>query len=93
MVLRITGMGAEGLVVANAVAMGCRILWSWVFVGDYLGGERGLRLEDMVPSVGSLSVGFGARLGLIFLLQKGSEAGLVELAESAIVVGACGVGV
>ncbi len=91
--LRVAGMGAEGLVVANAVAMGCRILWSWVFVGDYLGGERGLRLEEMVPSVGSLSVGLGARLGLRFVLQKGSDVGLVELAESAVVVGACGIGV
>ena len=86
-------MGAEGLVVANAVAMGCRILWSWVFVGVYLGEERGLQLEEMVPSVGSLTAGLGARLGLRFLLQKGSDAGLVELAESAVVVGACGVGV
>ena len=86
-------MGAEGLVVANAVVMGCRILWSWVFVGDYLGEERGLRLEEMVPSVGSLSVGLGARLGLGLLLQQGSDAGLVVLAESAAVVGACGIGV
>ena len=90
--LRVTGMGAEGLVVANAVAMGCRILWSWVFVGDYLGEERGLRVEDMVPSVGSLSVGLGARLGLSFLLQGGSDGGLVDLAESAVIVGASGLG-
>lgn len=91
--LRVAGIGAEGLVVANAVAMGCRILWSWVFVGDYLGEERGLRLEEMVPSVGSLSVGLGARMGLRLLLQKGSDPDLVELAEGAVVVGACGVGV
>ena len=92
-VLRVAGMGAEGLVVANAVAMGCRILWSWVFVGDYLGEERGLRLEEMVPSMGTLSVGLGARLGLGFVLQGGSDAGLGELAESAVIVGACGLGV
>lgn len=90
--LRVAGMGAEGLVVANAVAMGCRILWSWVFVGDYLGEKWGLRLEEMVPSVGSLSVGLGARLGLGFVLQGGSDAGLVELAEIAAVAGVCGLG-
>ena len=90
--LRVAGMGAEGLVVANAVAMGCRILWSWVFVGDYLGEEQGLRLKEVVPSTGSMSVAFGAKYALIILLQKGSDAGLVELAEGAVVVGACGLG-
>lgn len=95
--LRVAAMGAPGLVVANAVTMVSRIAWSWGFVQGYLGtfggNAGGLKVWEMMPSVGSLAVGVGARWCLRFLLQDGSDIGLGELMQCGVVVGACGIGV
>ena len=97
--LKIAYMDAPGLVVANAVTMISRIAWSWGFVQGYLetfagGGDgKGLRIRDMVPSLGSLAVAAGARGCLSFILDHGADVRLGELVQSAGVVGGCGVGV
>lgn len=38
--LKVWGMGARGLVVANAVNMACRIAWCWGFVGRWFAERR-----------------------------------------------------
>ncbi|KAK3954449.1 Rft protein-domain-containing protein [Pseudoneurospora amorphoporcata] len=38
--LKVWGMGSKGLVVANAVNMGLRIVWCWGFIGKWLGERR-----------------------------------------------------
>ncbi|KAK3400690.1 Rft protein-domain-containing protein [Sordaria brevicollis] len=38
--LKVWGMGARGLVWANAVNMGCRIVWAWGFISNWI-KERG----------------------------------------------------
>ena len=95
--LRVADMGAPGLVVANAVTMVSRISWSWGFVQGYLGAfggnARGLKVSEMMPCMGSLAVGAGARWCLRYLLQDGSDIRLEELMQCGVVVGACGIGV
>ncbi|KAK3489960.1 Rft protein-domain-containing protein [Neurospora crassa] len=39
--LKVWGMGARGLVVANAVNMACRIAWCWGFVGRWFAERNG----------------------------------------------------
>lgn len=93
--LGVWGLGARGLVGANAVTMAIRVGWSWEFVGAYLndvGGGEGLRVRDMVPTVGSLVVGLSARWCLGHMLNGGSDVGLAELMQIGVVVGLCGVG-
>ncbi len=95
MALGVWGLGARGLVGANAVTMAMRVGWSWEFVGGYLDGAaggEGLRVRDMVPTVGSLVVGLSARWCLVNLLNGGSDVGLAELMQIGVVVGLCGVG-
>ena len=51
--LRIAGMGARGLVLANGVNAGMRVLWSWDFVTSYM-RQRGMELSvtGIVPGWG-----------------------------------------
>lgn len=95
LVLGVWGLGAKGLVVANAITMGMRVGWSWGFVGGYLeevGVLQGLRVWEMLPTVGSLVVGLSARWALGRLLQGGSDVRLGDLMQIGVVVGFCGVG-
>lgn len=94
-VLRVLEMGARGLVVTNAVVMGLRISWSWRFVQRYFGGVRdeGLVVWGMLPSMGSLAIGFGSRWCLYYLLQDRTEGRMETLVLCGLVVGICGLGV
>ncbi|KAL8901992.1 MAG: hypothetical protein Q9207_004917 [Kuettlingeria erythrocarpa] len=60
LVLKVWDQGAQGLVLANAVNMTCRIFWSWHFVRDHL-QHRGASLSylDVLPSAGTMVCGFG----------------------------------
>ncbi|KAK4694329.1 oligosaccharide translocation protein RFT1, partial [Lecanoromycetidae sp. Uapishka_2] len=89
------GLGAQGLVVANAVTMAMRVGWSWGFVRGYLenvGANDGLRLGEMVPAGGSLAVTLSARWVLGKLLSESSDVDLGTLTQSAAVIGLCGLG-
>lgn len=59
-VLKVWNQGAQGLVLANAVNMTCRIIWSWHFVSDHLRHRRAaLNYLDVLPSIGTMVCGFG----------------------------------
>ncbi|CAF9935943.1 Oligosaccharide translocation protein rft1 [Imshaugia aleurites] len=97
LVLRVLGMGARGLVLANAVAMGLRICWSWAFVQGYLrsvGHGEGLRLGSLLPSTGSVAIGVAAR-GALVVLESGTGryGGWGELLRCGLVAGVCVIGV
>ena len=97
LVLRVFEMGARGLVVANAVTMGLRIWWSWDFVQTYLrsvGKGQGLRLADLMPSMGSVAMGVAAR-GTLIVMEPNArqEGGLGELVGCGLVAGVCALGV
>ena len=95
--LKVADMGAPGLVVANAVTMVSRIAWSWGFVQGYLrtfGGSDGvLEVWEMMPSIGSLAIGAGARWGLSRVLGNGSHMELGVFMKCGVIVGTCGLGV
>ncbi|KAK4162430.1 oligosaccharide translocation protein RFT1 [Cladorrhinum sp. PSN259] len=65
--LRVLDMGATGLVWANAINMGCRILWCWVFIGGWFArngkGEGGVSVREVMP--GPAGVGVAAVAGTI----------------------------
>ncbi|KAL8688943.1 MAG: hypothetical protein Q9218_005268 [Villophora microphyllina] len=52
LVLRVWEHGAQGLVLANAVNMTCRIIWSWQFIAGYF-RDRGVvfQLRDIMPKL------------------------------------------
>ncbi len=94
-VLRALEMGARGLVVTNAVVMGLRIWWSWSFVQGYLRGvgAQGLEVWEMIPTVGSLVVGFATRWCLGVMLEGKSDGGVEVMVQCGALVGLCGLGV
>ena len=60
MALSVYDLGAKGLVLANAVNMGMRILWSWAFVKGYFQAQGvDLAVRGVLPSVGTVAVGIG----------------------------------
>lgn len=67
LVLKVWDQGARGLVLANAVNMTCRIIWSWRFVSDYL-RSRGAALNyvEVLPSIGTVI----SALGTASLLKR-----------------------
>ncbi|KAI9859047.1 MAG: Oligosaccharide translocation protein rft1 [Trichoglossum hirsutum] len=59
--LEVLGWGAQGLVWANFVNMALRILWSSIFIADYLQRNGGsLELNSMLPHAGSVAAGLVA---------------------------------
>ncbi|MCJ1273468.1 Oligosaccharide translocation protein rft1 [Puttea exsequens] len=92
-------LGAQGLVVANVVAMALRVAWSWNFVRGFVEGRgegEGLKVGRMMPSVKSVGLGIGARKYLDWLLEgQSAEKGLPTgaLVEVGIVVACCGLGI
>lgn len=56
-------MGAQGLVLANAVTMAGRIVWSFNFVQKEIEARNGhFGLQEMIPNLGSFAIGVGARV-------------------------------
>lgn len=97
LVLGVLEMGARGLVLANAVAMGLRICWSWGFVRGYLmgvGEGEALGVGDLLPSAGSVAMGVAAR-GALAVMGAGTrrEGGWGELLRCGLVAGGCVLGV
>ncbi|KAF2271378.1 Rft-1-domain-containing protein, partial [Westerdykella ornata] len=45
------GLGGRGVVLANCVNLGCRVVWNWAFIKRWF-GERGVevRIADVLPS-------------------------------------------
>ena len=44
--LRVMDWGATGLVVANGVNLGCRIIWCWGFIRGWLGKQEGVNGKE-----------------------------------------------
>ena len=60
-------MGARGLVLSNAVTMAGRIGWSFSFVQAEVRARGGhFKIEEILPSWGSMAVGAGARVSRNF---------------------------
>ncbi|EGZ68846.1 Rft-1-domain-containing protein [Neurospora tetrasperma FGSC 2509] len=84
--LKVWGMGARGLVVANAVNMACRIAWCWGFVGRWFaertGGEKGEKEDEKEKE--------NVRFGVLDVLPKPGAVAAAVVARSVVgrVVGA-----
>lgn len=79
--LRVWGLGAEGLLAANAVNMAMRIWWSWGFVRGYLGREGvELRVGQVVLSRGAMLLGFLVA-GYLRMLKEGFKGGWGDLGK------------
>ncbi|KAL8852763.1 MAG: hypothetical protein Q9221_002393 [Calogaya cf. arnoldii] len=90
LLLDVWDQGAQGLVVANAVNMLCRIAWSWHFVEGHLrrqGAE--LHFAAMLPSVGTMVYACGTAwyLTRVELVLGGS---LWKLGQGVAAAGGCG---
>jgi oligosaccharide translocation protein RFT1 len=90
LLLNVAGGGAKGLVGANAVNMGMRILWSWGFVSSWF-EQRGVRLHvaQFLPKGNVMGMGAALAAGLRWWLGigMGKEASAGELVV-VIVLGA-----
>ncbi|KAK6500578.1 Oligosaccharide translocation protein rft1 [Arthrobotrys conoides] len=86
------GLGADGLVWANCVNMGMRILWSVSFIRQYFGivgdGKRGLEAGKIMPGrlLVTVSIGVGAVARRV-VSERGILADYVKGAGLAGVVG------
>jgi len=90
LLLRVWGLGARGLVLANAVNMAMRIWWSWGFVGGYLGGVGGgLRVAQALPSRGAMGLGVLVA-AYLRVLREGFEGGWGDLGKVVLVGGGYG---
>ena len=89
--LGVWGLGARGLVLANAVNMGMRIWWSAGFVGGWLSRE-GVRVGwgECLPSWGTGVMGVAVAGGMR-VLERGFDGGWVDLVKCAGVAGGYGV--
>ncbi|KAL8941619.1 MAG: hypothetical protein Q9211_001750 [Gyalolechia sp. 1 TL-2023] len=87
LVLKLGDQGARGLVLANAVNMICRIIWSWQFVRDYL-CLRGAALNyaDVMPTAGTMISAFATAVFLSRVEQNLGES-LWHLFRGLIAVG------
>ena len=86
--LKIYGLGAQGLVLANAVNMSMRIVWSWMFVGRYI-REKGVewRIRDVIPKRGTIIISASVAW-YMREVSKGFKGGFEDLLKA----GAIGVG-
>ncbi|CZT45285.1 related to oligosaccharide transporter [Rhynchosporium secalis] len=83
--LKVLGMGAEGLVWANALNMGLRIVWSTVFIQTYLRRfGHGLELGQLLPKRLTIAAGAGT-FAVLKQLESGFMGGMMDLIESGAV--------
>jgi oligosaccharide translocation protein RFT1 len=88
--LRAMGMGGEGLVWANCVNLGVRIMWSTRFITQWYGvREHNVRWKSVVPTAGTLLVAGVLSLGIRVV---GMTGGLDGFVKSVGVVGTGGLG-
>ncbi|KAI4236750.1 MAG: hypothetical protein LQ349_002358 [Xanthoria aureola] len=90
LLLHVGDQGAQGLVVANAVNMLCRIAWSWHFVKGHL-CRRGadLNFAATLPRAGTMMYACGTAwyLSRLELVLGGS---LLQLGQGVVAAGSCG---
>ncbi|KAI4251577.1 MAG: hypothetical protein LQ352_004763 [Teloschistes flavicans] len=88
LVLKVSDQGAQGLVLANAVNMTCRIIWSWQFAAGHL-RDRGaaIHVGDIVPNFSVLISAVGTTWYLNAMSHKFHES------INALVIGAAITGV
>ncbi|KAI9848426.1 MAG: Oligosaccharide translocation protein rft1 [Sclerophora amabilis] len=85
--LRVLAWGAQGLVWANMVNMLLRIVWSVIFVKNYLQRNGGsLDPRVMLPSVGSVAASIGSA-AILARTSQSYTGGLGDLLNSAAVAG------
>ncbi|KAL2073697.1 hypothetical protein VTL71DRAFT_11023 [Oculimacula yallundae] len=83
--LRVLDMGAEGVVWANGLNMLLRIIWSTVFIRNYLRRfGSSLDLASMMPMPLSVAVGAGT-LAVMWQVEKGFMGGFMDLVKCAAV--------
>lgn len=87
------GLGADGLVWANCVNMGMRILWSVGFIRRYFervgDGKRGVEVGRIVP--GGLLVTVAVGVGAVARRVVGEKGVLMDYAKGAGLAGVVGV--
>jgi len=90
--LRVVGMGGEGLVWANCINMGVRIIWSLWFIQDWF-SRRGAKVDwarvcpNRLTFVSLIVIGLGLRLG-----RKSAASGWIEAIGLAAVSGLVSIG-
>lgn len=91
LLLRVWGLGAGGLVLANAVNMAMRICWSWGFVRGYLQREGvELGVAPALPSKGAMGLGVLVA-AYLRVVREGFEGGWMDLVKTVGVGGFYGV--
>ena len=89
--LRVYDLGAKGLVFANAVNMGMRILWSWRFVKTYFQREGvDLTIREFLPTWGTTSSGFGTAWYLN-VMKKSFDGTWRDLLQCLVIGGVYGI--
>ncbi|KAH7629548.1 Rft protein-domain-containing protein [Sordaria sp. MPI-SDFR-AT-0083] len=83
--LKVWGLGARGLVVANAVNMGLRILWCWGFIGGWFAERVGKTGEkDGGNKDGGNKDGGKVRVGVLEVLPKPGAVAAAVVARSVV---------
>lgn len=83
--LKVWDLGAQGLVLANAVNMALRIWWSWRFVQTYLSHQDvNFLIRDMAPASGSVAAAAAAAWGSRVMARQ-FDGGWTDLARWASV--------
>lgn len=85
--LRVFEMGAEGLVWANVINMAVRIIWSFDFIGRYLGARGShLSMSSILPQRATIAYGVGTA-ALLHQIKRGLTGGLIDFVKVGAVAG------
>ena len=88
LLLKIWDLGAQGLVLANAVNMTLRIWWSWRFVQAYLKDQGvGFSISNMAPASGSVIAAAAAAWGSRIVAQQSYGAWMDLVRWAGVVIG------